>query len=308
MGKRVLVLGLFVVGVVVMANIGRSTTPTSASNAVSYDCASLRPEMAGFHNMVLFGVPGEQKYVYHLPLFAGGTNGTSGHVLMHVYQGLWKVELEPATNAAYDLKYGRERSTTNPFPFFTIGPKGNPFKVPEMICNSGFTFSAWSVYGHIESNPEFPAPEKLQAQLSTLKVQQTPVLAQRFDGSSRTDLTYLIFGTKKQRFMVHVLTDDENSFDQIVGVEILNAGLEAAVEAGGSLLVRIPTTPSNGLVAIAAHSAQSSPNNKWKLPVSPLGSIVTVSAEDVAKAASQVTGKVKVTGEVYFNANDDLKK
>ncbi len=43
-----------------------------------YDCSAPRPEIPGFHNIVLFGIPGDALYVYRLPLFAGPLNGTEG--------------------------------------------------------------------------------------------------------------------------------------------------------------------------------------------------------------------------------------
>lgn len=273
------------------------------SAAPLYDCNSPRPEMAGFHNMVLFGVPGDELYAYHLPLFTGAVNGTSGHVLMHVYQGLWNVQLDPATKAAYDLKFSNERTAMNPFPFFSIGPKGKTFKVPEMICNPKFSLSALAVYGHIESNPDFPQPEKLLNQISTVQVKGEPILARRFDGTAKSVLTYIIFGTSKQYYMAHYLTDDESSFDQIVGIEILDPNLKAAVEKSGVSFVTVPVIAENGLNAITENANQVSPNNKWKLPVSPIGKSVTVS-----EAKFSVTGKIKVTGEIYFNKNEDLRK
>ncbi len=283
--------------------VGLLMTARMVMAAPLYDCNSPRPEMAGFHNMVLFGTPEDQLYAYHLPLFAGQVNGTSGHVLMHVYQGLWNVELDAATKSAYDLKFSNEKTATNPFPFFSIGPKGERFKVPEMICNPNFSLKALAVYGHVESNPDFPQPEQLINQLSTVTVQGDPILARRFNGAAKPTLTYFIFGTPKQQYMVHFLTDDESSFDQIVAVEILDADLKSVVAKSGGALVTVPTISENGLVAIADNSPRASPNNKWKLPTTPLGKTVSVT-----ELGSSVTGQVKIMGEIYFNSNDDLRK
>lgn len=268
-----------------------------------YDCESPRPEMAGFHNMVLFGAPDDELYVYHLPLFAGQTNGATGHVLMHIYQALWNVQLDAATKSAYDLKFSMERTPTKPFPFFTIGPKGNRIKVPEMICNPSFSLSAWAVFGHVESNPDFPQPTKLINDLSAVTVKGQVVFARRFDGAAKSELTYLIFGTPKQHYMVHFLTDDENSFDQIVAIEIVDLGLKNVVEKAGAVFVSVPVSSENELEPILENANQISPNNKWKLPVSPLGKVIRVS-----DTQSPLTGKIKITGEIYFNKNDDLKK
>lgn len=267
-----------------------------------YDCTSPRPEMAGFHNMVLFGQPDDQLYVYHLPLFTGSVNGSSGHVLMHVYQGLWRVQLDAQTKNAYDQKYANEKSLSNPYPFFSIGPKEKKFKVPEMICNPNFSLNAVAVYGHVEGNPDFPQPESLVNKLSQVTTQET-ILARRFDGTSKSALTYLLFGTNKQHYMVHFLTDDENSFDQIVGVEILDENLKSLAELNGGTLVSVPVTSENTLVAISENSGLSSSNNKWRLPTSPFGKTI-----DVKDDKSGVSGKVKIIGEIYFNNNDDLKK
>lgn len=283
--------------------VGLLLTARMVMAAPLYDCNSPRPEMAGFHNMVLFGTPEDQLYVYHLPLFAGQVNGTSGHVLMHVYQGLWAVQLDAATKSAYDLKFSNEKTATNPFPFFSIGPKEKRFKVPEMICNPNFSLNALAVYGHVEGNPDFPQPEQLINQLSTVTVQGDPILARRFDGAAKSALTYFIFGTPQQHYMVHFLTDDESSFDQIVAVEIMDADLKSVVAKNGGALVTVPTTSENGLVSITDNSHQMSPNNKWKLSTSPLGK--TVSVTDLG---SSVTGQVKIVGDIYFNSNDDLRK
>lgn len=268
-----------------------------------YDCSSPRPEMAGFHNMVLFGAPDDQLYIYHLPLFAGQVNGTSGHILMHVYQGLWNIQLDAETKAAYDLKFSSEKSAAHPFPFFSIGPKGKTFKVPEMICDPHFSLNALTVYGHIEGNPDFPQPEPLLNQLSTVTTQGAPLLARRFDGISKPSLTYFIFGTPKQHYMVHFLTDDESSFDQIVAVKIIDADLEKLVAQKRGVLVTIPIAPESALIPIPGNPHQNSPNNKWKLPPSSFD--ISISVPD---SESAVSGRIKIEGEIYFNNNDDLKK
>lgn len=273
-----------------------------ASAASLYDCSSPRPEMVGFHNMVLFGKPDDQLYVYHLPLFAGSVNGESGHVLMHVYQGLWKAQLDSVTKKAYDLKFADTQTKTNPLPFFSIGPKGKRFKVPEMICTPGFSMEALAVYGHIESNPNFPSPQKLISQLSQVTTQDV-IFAKRFNGGGKPALTYHVFGTPKQYYMVHELTDDKNSFDQIVGIEILDTALKKQVDVNGSVAVSVPLDPENGLVPLTENAGQSSPNNKWKLPTVPLGKTLSV-----LETASSTKSRIEITGEVYFNANNDLKK
>lgn len=275
-----------------------------AVGATAYDCALPRPEMAGFHNMVLFGAPDDELYVYHLPLFAGATNGVSGHVLMHVYQGLWNVKLDQATKSAYDQKFSKEKSSVKPFPFFSIGPKVNRFKVPDMICSPGFSLSAVTVFGHIESNPDFPQPEALVGDLSTISVKGQTLFARLFDGSTKSELTYVIFGTSKQHYMAHYLTDDENSFDQIVAVEILDEALKARIETGGAKLVTVAVSPENALESIPENSNQKNPNNKWKLPVlAGLGKVIVI-----GDSQSPLSGRVRVTAEIYFNKNDDLKK
>ena len=167
--------------------------------------------MSGLHNMVLFGSPKDELYVYHLPLLAGIINGEQGHVLMHVYQGLWKIGMDENTKTAYSIKFNQEVSAKNPFPFFSISPRENQFKVPEMICNSGFEMKAISAYGHVESNPKFPVPELLVNHLSKIFVKGKTIFARRFDGSSREELTYILFGTSKQQYMAHFITDNENS-------------------------------------------------------------------------------------------------
>lgn len=273
-----------------------------------YDCKSDRPEMAGFHNMVLFGTPEDELYVYHLPPFLGEVN-SSEHVRMHVYQALWNIQLDAGTQKAYNIKFSNERTAMNPFPFFSIGPKGNSFKVPEMICDPGFSLSAEAVFGHVENSPRiihpnFPRPEKLVNKLSIVSVKGKTIFARRFDGTSKSTLTYFIFGTPKQYFMAHYLTDDENSFDQIVAVEIENGNFKTEVSKANMSLVNVPVVPENGLISIPEYSTQSSPNNKWKLPVTPLGKTLNVSTD----GETSVTGQIKIMGEIYFNNDSDLRK
>jgi hypothetical protein len=215
---------------------------------------------------------------------------------------VWQVELDQATKAAYDLKFSKERTAANPFPFFSIAPQGKRFKVPEMFCEPQFSLSATAVYGHVESNPDFPAPERLVGQLSQVTAKDV-VLARRFDGSSKPALTYYLFGTSKQHYMVHFLTDDENSFDQIVAVEVLDRNLAALIGTSGGILVTVPKSSENQLVAVTANVGQLSPNNKWKLPLQPLGKKLSV-----VDAESGVSGMIQITGEVYFNSDNDLKR
>lgn len=88
------------------------------ANQSLYDCNSSQPEAPGFHNMVLFGNPEDKVYTYHLPLFKGKINGEHGHVMMHVYQGIWEVELDQETMNSYKNKFMAKKSLKNPFPFF----------------------------------------------------------------------------------------------------------------------------------------------------------------------------------------------
>ena len=271
---------------------------------VLYDCSSLPPEMKGFHNMILFGKPEDKLYVYHLPLFTGEVNGMDGHVLMHVYQAIWNVELDEMTKGKYDTKFEEKRTEASPFPIFSISPRGEPFKVPEMICNPDFSLNALTVYGHVENNPEFPSPELLVDQTSKISVEGEPVFARRFDSSSRSKLTYFIFGTPTQYYMAHYLTDDENCFDQVVAIEIESDELKEIVDRSQFVLVSVPISEENNVVIIPELSVQSSPNNKWQLSTSPLGKKVKVIAEKPLSLESDV----KIVGKIYFNKNRDLWK
>lgn len=265
-----------------------------------YNCTLPRPEMAGSHNMVLFGEPTDELYVYHLPLFAGEVNGMSGHVLMHVYQGLWNISLDDQTMTSYSLKFAEKKTTDNPFPFFSISPRGDRFKVPQIICDQGFTTDVLAAYGHVESNPDFPTPEILVNQLSKLEVKGQTVFARRFDGSSKNNITYILFGNSHQYYMAHFLTDDENSFDQIVAVEIESEAIKTLVSEEKTVLVNVPRASNSNLVAIEGAENSTQLNNKFALPISPLGQQVNISVDDLS-------GQVKVEGQIYFNKNGDLK-
>ncbi|MCB9072885.1 MAG: hypothetical protein H6623_04620 [Bdellovibrionaceae bacterium] len=277
---------------------------TQAAMASSlYNCNMVPPEMAGFHNMVLFGDPDDKLYAYHLPLFSGKTNGTTGHVLMHVYQGLWEVQLDTQTIKAYRDKFLLENTINNPIPFFTISPQKKPFRVPEMFCQPGFSISALAVYGHVENNPDFPAPQELIKQVSTVSVVGKPIFARRFDGSSKSALTFVLFGTSKHYYMAHFLTDDEDSFDQIVEVDILSVDLKEKIKNKGSTLVTVDVIVENHLELAFGAPQLKSPNNKWRLSTDTIGNTINVN-----EVASVDSGKIKIIGRVYFNKNEDLKK
>ncbi len=264
--------------------------------AVAYDCSSPRPEMAGSHNMVLFGDSQDELYVYHLPLFEGAVNGEGGHVLMHVYQGIWKVSLDEETKKAYGVKFLQEKSKENPYPFFSISPRGEKFKVPEMFCKKGFQTDVLSAYGHVEGNPNFPHPEVLVDKLSSIKVKGGPVFARRFDKTGKGELTYILFGTPKQYYAAHFLTDDENSFDQIVAISISSEALKEKVKSQGSVLVSV--SKNHNLVSVDTKAVKN--NNKFSLPSSPLGQSVDINTQE---GESEIT----IEGLVYFNSNRDLK-
>lgn len=262
----------------------------------NYDCNSPRPEMSGSHNMVLFGDPKDKIYTYHLPLFKGDVNGESGHVFMHVYQGLWEVDLDNLTIGEYYKKFHLEKTDANPFPFFSISPRGKKFKVPEMICNNLFMTEVISAYGHVEGNPEFPSPQMLIDKLSTLKVNKI-LFARKFDGQAMDELTYIVFGTNNQLYMAHYLTDDENSFDQIVAIEFESRDLKKSILSEGVALVTLPIELNKNLKEVTKSIGK---NNKFALSTKPLGKAFRINFK------GQIY-KIMVNGEVYFNNNEDLQ-
>jgi hypothetical protein len=266
-----------------------------------YDCESPRPEMAGFHNMVLFGKPDDRLYAYHLPLFAGNVNGQEGHVLMHIYQGLWVIDLDETTKVKYFEKFEKEKSDQTPFPFFSFSPRGPKFKVPEMFCNPDFTTPVSAVFGHIENNPNFPPPEPLlkENQLSQITVKGEPLFARRFDGTTKEDLTYILFGTDQQLYLTHYLTDNENSFDQIVSVSTDDFQLNEIVKQNHTTLISVEVAKNQNLVSVPGHETLKSLNNKLALPISPLG-------QQIILSTGEQSFSVKITGSVYYNQNDDL--
>lgn len=261
-----------------------------------YDCSSPRPEMAGFHNMILFGEPNDQLYAYHLPLFAGEVNGASGHVFMHVYQGLWKVSLDSEVKEKYSEKFEEKKNSKMKIPMFSFSPRGDTFKVPEAICDKGFETDAVVVYGHVESNPQFPAPELLSQKLAKVKMQET-IFSRRFDGTAQENLTYILFGSKKQYYAAHYLTDDENSFDQILSVKIEDDKVKELIEQEGGAIVTIPIKLNPGLDAVKGAEGLKSKNNKFKLPI---GQMVVFEFQTQELS-------LKVESQIYFNDNGDLQ-
>ena len=105
-------------------------------------------------------------------------------------------------------------------PFFSISPRGKRFTVPQIICEESFSFQALFAYGHVESNPNFPVPDLLVPNPVKVQKKYKTVFARRFDKSSQKQLTYILFGKEKHFYLVHYLTDDENSFDQILSLKV----------------------------------------------------------------------------------------
>lgn len=260
-----------------------------------FDCQAPRPEMAGLHNMIVFGVPGDQKYAYHLPLFAGNVNGSHGHVFMHVYQGIWNIDFDEETNSAYSNKFAGTFDKQSPVPLFSLSPKGAKFKVPDVICSDLFVTDAVTVYGHIESNPNFPAPELLVNKLSKIKFSGPSIFARKFDGSSKEKLTYILFGTSKQQYLAHYLTDDGNNFDQILAVRV-GDDLIKEVEKNENIIVTVPVNENNLKIV----NQSSSKNNSLSIDVSSTNNNLKI----------EVNGKLynsTITSEIYFNNNGDLQ-
>jgi len=266
------------------------------NSATEFDCASRSPEMSGFHNMVLFGHPDDLLYAYHLPLFSGEINGQHGHVLMHIYQGIWNVQFDKETATSYEKVFYNKWLPENPYPFFSLGPRGKSFKVPEMICQKNFETKVAVTYGHIENNPSFPSPKPLMRTLSTMKTLSSPVFAQRFKGDSKNELTYILFGTDKQKYLAHFLTDDENSFDQILAVSIKDKIKKTITHK--ATFVTFDTKHNPNLVKVANGSLGK--NNSLALPTKKLG-------EKLNGKIDNQSFEIKVEGLIYYNDNRDLK-
>ncbi|MCX6117151.1 MAG: hypothetical protein NT027_06395, partial [Proteobacteria bacterium] len=161
---------------------GTGTNTSIAKDIVgieNFACNGPAPESPGQHNMILFGSPNDATYAYHLPLFAGSTNGTTGHVLMHVYQGLWNVTLDSKTQPKYLEAFNRLSTAEHPIPMFSFSPQKKRFKVPEMICAPNFSFPANVVSGHVEGNPDFPAPAPLINENSQITTNGTAMFGRR---------------------------------------------------------------------------------------------------------------------------------
>ena len=100
------------------------------------------------------------------------------------------------------------------------------------------------------------------------------VFANKFDGTSKEELTYILFGTEKQLYLSHFLTDDENSFDQVVAISSSDLLFEKFKSSKESLLVSVPVELNTNLVAI--NNGAKKANNKLILPTQPLGQSLSV--------------------------------
>jgi len=266
---------------------------------LEYDCASTPPEMPGRHNMIVFGDPQDEIYAYHLPLFPGEVNGSKGHVLMHVYQSIWNINLDPMSFKAYRNKFQNQKSNSKRFPFFSLSPKGKSFKVPDVICTQKFSFDAQVVSGHVESNPLFPKPGPITNRTSKVKIKGASVFAKRFNGQSKENLTYILFGSSKNLYLAHHLSTSENSFDQILKIErnkILWDALQKTKKRRLFLTFLKRDNPSLVKVANGASGA----NQSLSLPTQRIGLKVFASlgAENV---------EVTLSDLIYYNENRDLK-
>lgn len=266
----------------------------SFSTHSTYDCTSSAPEMAGHHNMVLFGDPDDQLYSYHLPLFSGKVNGQTGHVLMHIYQSIWSIDLDKETKVAYKKKFDKEKTSQTPYPFFSLAPRGKKFKLPEMICNKDFSTDSLVVYGHVEKNPMFPTPEPLINNLSKVGTKEN-LFARRFNGTSPKELTYILFGTSKQKYLVHYLSDNENSFDQILAVSISKRSKKNLDDEVVMIKIQAEGSP-----IINLNNGTSGHNNRFKLSARPVG-------QKIQATLQEQPIELTIEGEVYFNQNGDLK-
>lgn len=153
-------------------------------------------EPPGFHGMLVLG--GETVYVSHLPMFNP----------FHRYQGIWEVSF----GAEGDRKYREERARpANAAQIFTLAPKEN-FRLPELTTTKR-SFRGDVFVGHFER----PGKRLLLAGVTvTLK---KAVHFHPFKRGHRLPegLTYLLFGTGSERFLVHWISVAPN-FDQVLVV------------------------------------------------------------------------------------------
>ncbi|NRA68126.1 MAG: hypothetical protein HRU19_26825 [Pseudobacteriovorax sp.] len=265
--------------------------------SAAYDCEQPATEMSGFHNMVVFGKPGTQLYAYHLPLFPGQINGARGHVLMHTYQAIWPITLDDDSAKSYEQTFAQRQSAADMFPFFSLSPRGERFKVPDMICDPEFKTDVLLAYGHVEGNPQFPRPEAITSGLSQITVSAPTTFAIKFDKGVKNDLTYLLFGKDDSYYLVHHLNNNENSYDQIIAVSF---GDEAKAKLGALIEAKEVVIPINKDQIEERIDANASTNhNKYKIKALSGGKVAVTFGDDTLEAT--------IIEEIYFNENADLK-
>lgn len=160
-------------------------------------------DQPGVHGMLIFGR--DVFYASHLPLF--------GHAL-HGYQGIFRLTLDAKSAKLFqkDQQLHPEHAT------YTIEPE--TFVLPDMAANPR-PFKAKLYRGHFERGGELIASS---VQISIQKV----VLFKKFDPATPRagELKYLIVGSGKERFAVHLLSNKPD-FEQVMQVKTdLGEGVE----------------------------------------------------------------------------------
>ncbi len=150
-------------------------------------------ESPGFHGMLVLGA--QKIYVSHLPMFTA----------LHRYQGIWEVSF----GADGDQRYRRERALpANANQIFTLAPKED-FRLPDLTTTRQ-SFKADVFVGHFERKGRLLL-EDVTVTLRNL------VHFHPFKHSQHRPeaLTYVLFGSDTEVFLVHWITVAPN-YDQVL--------------------------------------------------------------------------------------------
>jgi hypothetical protein len=174
-----------------MASATNSNTSKSGINSA---------DKPAFHGMLIIGK--DVVYASHLPMFRIQTWGE----VPHDYQVILKLKLDEASDKLFKKDQAEHPKTV----LYTINPEA--FILPDMIAKPR-PFKAELYRNHFE--------RKDSVRIATINITiEKVVLFKKFDPKAiqLKEAKYLVFGSGKERFMAHVISQRPD-FDQVIQVQ-----------------------------------------------------------------------------------------
>jgi hypothetical protein len=168
------------------------------------------------HGMLIMGK--EIFYLSHLPMFGGA----------HNYQGIFRVKLDEKSAKVFK----KDQANHPENPTYSIAPI-DTFVLPEMAANPR-PFKAELYRGHFERGGE------LISQSVTITIEKV-VLFKKFDLTKARDTKaeYIIFGSNKEKFIAHLISNRPD-FEQIIQVKTsLEEGIKVVLNNDSNNVVGV---------------------------------------------------------------------